>query len=100
MNLLARLRQMRQAARLYESLVNGETTLLVEHFPFVEEAFTTTKTIEVVVHTSMPEKRKLSLQRPKVTYQAHSDEEDLRDALDIGFDHLTFEPIENESRRS
>src|SRR5690242_1501536 len=49
MNPLARLRQMSKAARLYESLVNGETDLLVEHFPFIQSAFSVTKTVEVPV---------------------------------------------------
>jgi hypothetical protein len=96
MNPLARLRQMRKASRLYESLIKGETTLLVEHFPFVEGAFTVIKTVEVLVPAPVPEKRKLSLPPPKITYRARSEEDDLRDALDIGFGELKFEPLENE----
>lgn len=95
MNPLARLRQMRKAARLYDSLVKGETRLLVEHFPFVEAAFTITKTVEVAVPVAPEKKRKL-LAAPKVTYRARSEEDDLRDALDIGFSQLKFEPLENE----
>jgi len=100
MNPLARLRQMRKAARLYESLVKGETSLLIEHFPFVEGAFTVivTKTVEVPVEVfvPVPEKKRLPLPAPKVTYRARSEEDDLRDALDIGFGQLKFEPLENE----
>ncbi|MEO8395894.1 MAG: hypothetical protein ABI700_23060 [Chloroflexota bacterium] len=87
---------MRKASRLYDSLVKGETGLLVEHFPFIEGVFTVTRTIEVRVPAPVPEKRKLSLPPPKVTYRARSEEDDLRDALDIGFSQLTFEPLEDE----
>jgi len=100
MNPLARLRQMRKAARLYDSLVKGETGLLIEHFPFVESAFTVTvtKTVEIPVEVLVPVKQKprKPLPAPKVTYRARSEEDDLRDALDIGFSQLKFEPLENE----
>ncbi len=94
MNPLARLRQMRKASRLYESLVKGETSLLVDHFPFVELAFTVTKTVEVPAPPLREVKKPLP--PPKVTYRARSEEDDLRDALDIGFSHLKFEPLEDE----
>ena len=89
MNPLARLRQMRKAARLYDSLVKGETALLVEHFPFVEGAFTPKPAVPL-------REPKKPLPPPKVTYRSHSEEDDLRDALDIGFNQLKFEPLENE----
>jgi hypothetical protein len=93
MNPLARLRQMRKAARLYDSLVKGETSLLIEHFPFIEGAFS--KTIEISAPV-VPEKKRKVLPPPKVSYRARSEEDDLRDALDIGFSQLKFEPLENE----
>ena len=112
MNPLARLRQMSKAARLYDSLIKGETDLLIEHFPFIQSAFSVivTKTVEipvevrievpveVIIEVPAPPLREVKkpLPPPKVTYRAHSEEEDLRDALDIGFSHLTFEPLENE----
>ena len=85
---------MHKAEQLYESLVKGETTLLVEHFPFIETAFT--RMIEVPVPAAMPEKKRKLLQPPKVTHRASSDEDDLRDALDIGFSHLRFGSLEHE----
>jgi hypothetical protein len=90
MNPLARLRQMHKATRLYDSLVKGETALLVEHFPFVEGAFTPKPAPPPLREAKKP------LPPPKVTYRAHSEEDDLRDALDIGFNQLKFEPLENE----
>ena len=100
MNPLARLRQMQKATQLYESLVKGETALLVEQFPFIEAAFTVTvtKTVEIPVEVFVPapEKTRKPLAPPKVTYRARSEEDDLRDALDIGFNQLKFEPLENE----
>ena len=110
MNPLARLRQMHKASQLYESLVKGETALLVEHFPFVQSAFSVTVTrtvevpvevrvevpVEVIVEVPVPPKPKKPLPAPKITQRARSEEDDLRDALDIGFNALKFEPIEEE----
>ena len=112
MNPLARLRQMRRATELYESLIKGETDLLVEHFPFIQSTFsvTVTKTVEipvevrvevpveVIIEVPAPPLREVKkpLPPPKVTYRARSEEDDLRDALDIGFSHLKFDPLENE----
>src|SRR5690349_16605854 len=101
MNPLARLRQMRKASELYESLVKGETDLLIEHFPFVQTSFTVTVTktveipVEVIVEVPAPEKPRKPLPPPKVTQRARSEEDDLRDALDIGFSQLKFEPLED-----
>ena len=120
MNPLARLRQMRKANDLYESLVKGETDLLVEHFPFIQSAFSVilTKTVEVPVEVPVevrvevpvevrvevpvpvPQKPRKPLPPPKVTQRARSEQDDLRDALDIGFGQLKFEPLENEDSQN
>lgn len=88
MNPLARIKRFRQAIRLYDALSRGDTTLLVEQFPFVKKAFTP-KIIP-------PREPKKPLPPPKIIQQAGSDEEDLRDALDIGFSRLKFDPTEKE----
>ena len=88
MNLLARLKRIRQATRLYDALSRGDTTLLVELFPFVKKAFTP-KIIP-------PREPKKPLPPPKVVQREASEEEDLRDALDIGFSRLKFDPMEGE----
>jgi hypothetical protein len=95
MNPLARLRQMRKAAQLYDSLMKGETAFLIEHFPFIEAAFTPKPAAPPP--PSPVKKRKLT-STPKVTFRASSEEDDLRDALDIGFNQLNFDPLENEDR--
>ncbi len=82
---LARWSQIRKAIRLYDSLARGETHLLVEYFPFVKAAFTPR------VITPPPEPRK-PLPPPRITLQTRSEEDELRDALDIGFDQLKFTP--------
>jgi hypothetical protein len=35
---------------------------------------------------------------PKISYRARSEEDDLRDALDIGFGTLKFDAVEDEER--
>ncbi len=92
MNPLARLKQMRKAHRLYNSLVQGDTRLLVELFPFVKLAFTP-KVIELPLREP-----KKPLPPPKVSYSARSEEDDLRDALDIGFGDLKFDSNERRER--
>lgn len=84
MKLLERFKQLRKALRLYDSLTRGETKLLAEYFPFVKVAFLPKVT---------PPIRK-PLEPPKITYQARSEEDDLRDALDIGFGRLQFDAME------
>lgn len=84
MNPLARFKQLRTALRLYDSLTRGETKLLAEYFPFVKVAF---------LPKVAPPIRK-PLEPPKITYQARSEEDDLRDALDIGFGRLKFDTVE------
>lgn len=86
MNPLARLKQLRRALRLYDALARGDTALLLNYFPFVKAVFTP---------KVAPPLRK-PLEPPKITYRARSDEEDLRDALDIGFGELKFDPLEKE----
>lgn len=84
MNPIARFKQLRKALRLYDSLTRGESKLLAEYFPFVKVAF---------LPKAAPPIRK-PLEPPKITYQARSEEDDLRDALDIGFGRLKFDPVE------
>jgi hypothetical protein len=93
MNPLARLKQIRKAIRLYDALVQGDTTLLTEDFPFVKTAFTPIIVEPPPPPPTLPRK---PLPPPKVTYQARSEEDELRDALDIGFDQLKFDPEEDE----
>ena len=89
--MFARLRTFRKALRLYEALMKGDTALLVEYFPFVRNALAP-KIVPVVARKP--------LAPPKVTLRARSEEEELRDALDIGFSSLKFEPLEKDERRS
>ena len=94
MNPLAALKQIRKAMRLYDALVQGDTTLLVEYFPFVQTVF-----MPKIVDPPLPAPPTLPkkpLPPPKITYQAVSEEDELRDALDIGFDQLKFDPLEDE----
>ena len=89
MNPLASLRRIRLALRLYDQLARGETDLLVEQFPFVKSAFT----VRVVIPA--PPEPKKPLPPPQVTYTAHTEDDELRDALDIGFSQLKFDPLDN-----
>ena len=94
MNPLSRLKQMRKAHRLYDELIRGETTLLVESFPFVREAFTQTVIVTEPappVPEPPPPPPKKPPAPPKIRYHARSEEDDLRDALDIGFGELKFD---------
>ncbi len=89
--MFAKLRNFRKALDLYEALTKGDTTLLIELFPFVRTTFTPKLTpIAPVVPLRKP------LEPPKITYRARSEEDDLRDALDIGFSSLKFDPLEKE----
>jgi hypothetical protein len=84
--MFARLRTIGKALRLYEALSKGDTALLVELFPFVKTAFT--PRVTPVAPVPKP------LAPPKVTLRARSEEDDLRDALDIGFGAMKFEKPE------
>lgn len=86
MNPFARLTQIRKAMRLYDALLRGDTALLNEYFPFVKAVFTPKVS---------PPLRK-PLEPPKITYRARSDEEDLHDALDIGFGELKFDQLDED----
>lgn len=103
MNPLSRLKQMRKAHRLYDELIRGETTLLVESFPFVREAFTQTV---IVTEPALPAPEppppppKKPPAPPKISYHARSEEDDLRDALDIGFGELRFDPVADTEKQS
>ncbi len=88
MNPLARLRRFRKAMRLYDALAKGDTALLVETFPFVKLAFTP---------KVAPAPPRVPLAPPKISYRARSEEDDLRDALDIGFGDLKFDAENEES---
>ncbi len=88
MNPLARLKQLRAALRLYDALTQGDTRLLLEYFPFVKAALT----------PKPPPLPRKPPELPKITYRERSDENDLRDALDIGFGSLKFDPLEKEDR--
>ena len=88
MNPLATLKRLRKALRLYNDLLRGETTLLVEYFPFVKAAFTP-KIVAPPPVTRKP------LPPPKISYEPRSEEEELRDALDVGFDTLKFDSVED-----
>ena len=93
MNPLERLRRLRKAQKLYNQLVKGETTLLVEFFPFVKMAFTI-KVVELPLlppEPPPPQPLRKPLPKPQVTHRARSEEDDLRDALDIGFGALKFD---------
>lgn len=89
--MFARLRYLGKALRLYEALTKGDTALLVELFPFVKTAFA--PKIAPVAPVRKP------LAPPKITPRARSEEDDLRDALDIGFGALKFEKKEPDERR-
>lgn len=102
MNPLSRLKQMRKAHRLYDELVRGETTLLVESFPFVREAFTQTVIVTELAPPAPeppPPPPKKPPAPPKISYHARSEEDDLRDALDIGFGELKFDGVEKEDKQ-
>lgn len=90
--MFAKLRNFRKALDLYEALSRGETALLVELFPFVKTSFTPkiTPAAPIIAPPRKP------LAPPKITYRARSEADDLRDALDIGFNNLKFDPIEKE----
>ncbi|MEP7291004.1 MAG: hypothetical protein ABI835_04435 [Chloroflexota bacterium] len=91
MNPLARLKQLRKALRLYDALARGDTALLLDYFPFVKAVFT-----PKILPPKIPQPLRKPLEPPKITYRARSDEEDLRDALDIGFGELKFDPLEKD----
>ena len=38
------------------------------------------------------------MEAPKITYRERSDEDDLRDALDIGFGQFKFDPLEEDEK--
>ena len=88
MNPLARLKDFRRALRLYDALTLGDTKLLIDYFPFVKAVFT----------PKIPLRK--PLEAPKITYRERSDEDDLRDALDIGFGQLKFDPLEKEENQA
>ncbi len=90
MNPFARLKQIRKALRLYDALVRGDTAVLDEYFPFVKVVFTP----KVVPHVAPPLRK--PLQPPKITYRMRSDEQDLQDALDIGFAELKFDQLDED----
>jgi hypothetical protein len=93
MNPLESLKRLRKAQRLYNQLVRGETTLLDEYFPFVKLAFIP-KVIEAPPQpppAHPPPQAPPPKAKPKVSYRSRSEEDDLRDALDIGFSSLTFD---------
>jgi hypothetical protein len=104
MNPLESLKRLRKAQRLYNQLVRGETTLLDEYFPFVKLAFTP-KVIESPLQPppqllAQPAASPAQAQpkpKPIVSYRSRSEDDDLRDALDIGFSKLTFETPANGS---
>lgn len=83
MNPLARLQHIRKAVRLYDALLHGDTKLLNDYFPFVKAAFT----------PKVPPPLRKPLEPPKITYQARTAQEDLHDALDIGFADLKFDQL-------
>jgi hypothetical protein len=90
---LERLRRLRKAQRLYNQLATGETALLDELFPFVRLAFTP-KVVELPQPQPQPSQtppQPLRKPPPKVSYRSRSEEDDLRDALSIGFSALTFD---------
>jgi hypothetical protein len=92
MNPLESLKRLRKARRLYNQLVRGETALLDEYFPFVKLAFTP-KVIEAPQPPPAPPTPQAQppKAKPRVSYRSRSEEDDLRDALDVGFSKLTFE---------
>jgi hypothetical protein len=90
MNPFARLTHIRKAVRLYDALLHGDTALLNEYFPFVKVAFTP----KIVPHVAPPLRK--PLEPPKITYRTRSDEEDLHDALDIGFGELKFDQLDED----
>lgn len=107
MNPLARLRKLRQAQRLYNQLVQGETTLLVEYFPFVEMVFTPKIVApapqpppEPEMPPALPESpaTKKPVSPPRISFRSRSEEDDLRDALDIGFGTLKFDAVKDEEK--
>lgn len=100
MNPLESLKRLRKARRLYNQLVRGETTLLDEYFPFVKLAFTP-KVIEAPQPPPAPSPPQVPppKAKPKVSYRSRSEEDDLRDALDIGFSKLTFEKSNGSAER-
>ena len=87
MNPLAQLRRIQAALRLYDALAQGDTKLLLEEFPFVK-AKLTPPAPKVVP----PREPKKPLPPPQITYVERSETDDLRDALDIGFGQLKFDP--------
>ncbi len=86
--MLAKLRYFRKALRLYEALLKGDTALLIEYFPFVKAALA----------PPVAPLRKVAAP-PKITHRARTEEEELREALDIGFNALKFEPLERDDAR-
>ncbi len=84
MNPLAQLRRLQAALRLYDALSRGDTKLLIEQFPFVK--------VKLAPKIVPPREPKKPLPPPQITYAEHSDADDLRDALDIGFGQLKFDP--------
>ncbi len=101
------LRRLRTAWRLYTALEAGDTDLLVRLFPFVKTAFTVTVTREVEVRVEVPVEVEVIVEvpveveatnirkpasKPKLRLKPRNDEDDLRDALSVGFDRLSFTP--------
>jgi hypothetical protein len=112
---LSSLKKLRKAQRLYNELIRGEIALLVVDFPFVKLAFTPqiaepTKPPEIPQEAPLqappvalpaPEPPpKKPIPPPKISFRARSEEDDLRDALDIGFGTLTFDAIEDREKQS
>jgi hypothetical protein len=104
MNPLASLRKLRKAQRLYNELIRGDTDLLVEDFPFVKLAFTPQAPAAPpppeVLPPAPPKPLRKPAPPPKISFRARSEEDDLRDALDIGFGTLTFDPLQDEKTKS
>ena len=108
MNPLERLKRVRKAHRLYDALVEGDTSVLDELFPFVKLALTPEPIPPPHPPPESPPPRapeplplrqpKQPLPPPRITYRVRSEEDDLRDALDIGFSQLKFDGLEDQER--
>ncbi len=88
MNPLAQLRRLQAALRLYDALAQGDTKLLIEEFPFVKAKLAPKPAPQIIP----PREPKKPLPPPQISFTAHSEADDLRDALDIGFGQLKFDP--------
>jgi hypothetical protein len=70
-------RNMTRAIRLYHALLTGDTSLLAEYFPWIGT---------VSRHSANGARRQIS--DPIVEYKAQSEEDQVNDALDVGFGGL------------